>query len=374
MTLSLHRRAVLGAATTAAVLLAAGCGGSGDAVDEATDATGAAGDAATAAVDDATDAASDVATDAAGDDATAGGFPVTITHAFGETTIEEAPERVVTWGWGSTDAAIALGTVPVAIPLASYGGNEDGVLPWVAEALEAQGAETPTLIPDADGIPFEQVAAAQPDLILAVYSGITEEEYATLSEIAPVVAYPDQAWSTPWRDVVTTVGEALGRPDEAAQVLADIEAEVSAAAEANPVLEGTTVAAVYDTPDAFYVYEPADPRVEFLTDLGMEVAPSVSELSTGESTFFYTLSTELVGDLDSDVLLNYAESEEAAQAFLDQPYAASMEQVQQGSVAQVVGQDNVSSVSPPTALSLTYSLDTFVTELVEAAEAAQSGR
>lgn len=315
-----------------------------------------------------TDAAT---TDAATTDA-AEAFPVTIEHAFGSTTVESAPERVVTWGWGSTDAALAVGVAPVAIPLASYGGNEDGVLPWVAEELDALGADTPTLIPDTDGVPFEQVAAAQPDLILAVYSGITQEEYDTLSEIAPVVAYPDAAWSTPWRDVVTTVGEALGRSELAGQVLTDIEAQVEAAAEANPVLDGTSVAAVFDTPDAFYVYEPADPRVEFLTDLGMEVAPSVSELSTGESTFFYTLSPELVGGLESDVLLTYADSEEQAQAFLDKPYAQSLPQVGSGAVAQVVGQDVVASVSPPTALSLPYALDTYVAELVEAAEAAQA--
>ena len=34
--------------------------------------------------------------------------PVTIEHAFGSTEIDERPQRVVTWGWGSRDAAIAL--------------------------------------------------------------------------------------------------------------------------------------------------------------------------------------------------------------------------------------------------------------------------
>ena len=38
-----------------------------------------------------------------------GAFPVTIEHAFGETTIEEAPERVVTWGWASTDSTVVSG-------------------------------------------------------------------------------------------------------------------------------------------------------------------------------------------------------------------------------------------------------------------------
>ena len=44
----------------------------------------------------------------------------------------------MTWGWGSADAAIALGVTPVAIPTQSYGGDENGLLPWIAE--DARGA------------------------------------------------------------------------------------------------------------------------------------------------------------------------------------------------------------------------------------------
>jgi iron complex transport system substrate-binding protein len=288
-----------------------------------------------------------------GDAASSAG--ATVPHAFGETEVPADPQRVVTWGWGSTDAVLALGEVPVAIPLATYGADEEGVLPWVAEELDALGAETPVQLSEADGVPFEQIAAQQPDLILAVYSGITAEDYETLSQIAPTVAYPDQAWSTPWRDVVRTVGTALGVPEEAA----------------HPELEGVTVAAVADTADAFYVYEEADPRVQFLTDLGMEVAPSVSELSTGESTFFYTLSPELVGGLTSDVLLSYADTPEQAEEFLAKPYAATLPQVDAGAVASIVGTDVVASVSPPTALSLPWGLDTYVEELSAAAQNAR---
>ncbi len=340
------RRTALVAGALAAALLAAACGSS-DSSDSSTEAE--------------TSAAPSAAAGGSGAE-----LPVTIEHAFGETTIEETPERVVTLGWGSTDAALALGVVPVAIPLATYGADEDGLLPWVAESLEEQGAETPELLPDADGIPFEQVAAQQPDVILAVYSGITAEDYETLSQIAPTVAYPDGAWSTPWRDVVTTVGEALGQPDEAAAVVADADAEVAAAAEANPELAGRTVAAVLDTPDTLYVYEEADPRVEFLTDLGLEVAPSVEELSTGEATFYFTLSPELVGGLTSDVLLSYSDTPDAAAETLAKPYFASLPQVQSGAVASIEGQALVSSVSPPTALSLSYGLDTYVEELSQA--------
>ena len=38
-------------------------------------------------------------------------FPVTIEHAFGETTIEEEPTRVATLGWTDQDIALSLGVV-----------------------------------------------------------------------------------------------------------------------------------------------------------------------------------------------------------------------------------------------------------------------
>ena len=44
-----------------------------------------------------------------------GAFPVTVEHKFGATTVEKAPERVVTVGYTDQDAALAVGVVPVAV-------------------------------------------------------------------------------------------------------------------------------------------------------------------------------------------------------------------------------------------------------------------
>ena len=98
---------------------------------------------------------------------------------------------------------------------AAWGDDDgDGVLPWVEEQLEELGAETPALFDETDGIAFEAVAATQPDLILASYSGLTEKEYETLSKIAPVVAYPDIAWATSVQDMITMSSEAMGLAEE----------------------------------------------------------------------------------------------------------------------------------------------------------------
>jgi iron complex transport system substrate-binding protein len=297
------------------------------------------------------------------------GGGATIEHAFGETTVPADPENVVTLGWGSTDASIALGVVPVAIPFDSYAGDENGVLPWVADAIEKDGATMPTILPDSpDEPPYEAIAAADPDVILAVYSGITEEQYEKLSEIAPTVAYPDQAWSTPWRDVVTTVGAALGKSDEAKTVLAGIDEQIAQKASEHPEFKGKTLAAVADSAGTFYVYKKNDPRVGFMFDLGFENAPAVDELSNGDGTFFYTLSYEQLDKLQADVVLNYATTQADADTFSNSTQTAVIPAVSAGHVAQLVGAQNISAVSPPTALSLPWGLDNLVDALAAAAK------
>ena len=48
-------------------------------------------------------------------------YPITISHAYGETVIESKPERIVTLGWGNQDTVLALGVVPVGVSAANYG-------------------------------------------------------------------------------------------------------------------------------------------------------------------------------------------------------------------------------------------------------------
>jgi iron complex transport system substrate-binding protein len=310
--------------------------------------------------------------DAGSPTASSGAFPVTLEHAFGETTIETEPTRVVAWGWGSADDAIALGVVPVAIPFQAYGGDDDGVLPWIAEALEEQGEDVPTVLSDSTEPPYEEIAEAAPDVILAGYSGITEEQYELLSDIAPVVAYPDEPWSTDWRDLIELTGTALGKSDEASTLLDDIDAAIAEKAAAHPEFEGKSIALTSDAGGVFYVYTDADPRVTFATELGFESAPSVAELANGESDFFYTLSYEQLDQLTSDVIVNFAATDEESNAFLTAGYAQVMPQVQAGAVASPVGAAFVASVSPPTGLSLTWGIDDYVDLLSTAALAADA--
>ncbi|MEL7974555.1 iron-siderophore ABC transporter substrate-binding protein [Isoptericola sp. F-RaC21] len=304
-------------------------------------------------------------------------FPVTIEHALGETVVEKAPQRVATWGWGSTEAAIAAGVYPVAVAEQVFTVGEDALLPWVEDAYDEAGVDKPAILSDPDGgstVPYEEFVEAEPDLIVAPYSGITEEQYDVLSDIAPVVAYPDAPWTTTWQDTITLTAQALGRSAAGDKVLADIDDFVAKKADEHPEFAGKTFAAIVDDPTKgiVSVYTPADPRTTFLEGLGVKNAPAVSDLDTSKGGFYYDLSYEELDKLDSDFVVAYAYSDEAAKAFDENKDLQAIPAVKAGKVVKVVGPPEVSAVSPPTALSV-YWEDGFPTLVDSMAKVLNAG-
>lgn len=294
-------------------------------------------------------------------------FPVTIAHAHGETTIEAEPHRVVTWGWSNEDVVIALGVIPVGMPFQSYGGGENGIHEWVEEALAAAGAETPTILPAANEPPIEQIAALNPDVIIAAYSGITEDQYEILSGIAPTVAYIGAPWSTSWQDLTLTIGKVLGKEAEADALLADTTAWVEAEFAKYPELKDVTFASANDYDGSMAVYAPLDARMKFLTDFGMVMDPSVSELAPGDDAFYYPLSYELFDSLHADIFITYHEEQSSLDAWLETPQAQTYPPVVNGGLAALVGTENVAAVSPPSILSLRWGLPRYLEVLGAAA-------
>ena len=194
----MHPRRMLLAISTLCVALAASTG------------------AATAATDTTAPGSTEPATDNTG----AGGeaaYPVTIAHKYGETTVDGFPERIAVVGLLEQDALIGLGVVPVATT-EWFGEHPGAVWPWAADELEALGAEPPVVVGGSAEMNFESVAAQDPDLILALYSGLTAEDYELLSAIAPTIAQPGEYidYGIPWDELTLTVGQVIGKSDEAA--------------------------------------------------------------------------------------------------------------------------------------------------------------
>jgi iron complex transport system substrate-binding protein len=245
-----------------------------------------------------------------------GAFPVTIEHKFGSTTLEEAPKRVVVAGLREQDSLLALGIVPVGTT-EWYGEHPGAIFPWAEEALG--DAPRPKVLPFEDGIQYEQIAALRPDLILAVYSGLTDKDYETLSRIAPTVAQPPGQvdWGSSWQDEILTVGRAVGKPKEAERLRDEAEAQLAAAAKAHPEFKDQT-AAVATPHQGVYVYGPQDARSRLLVDLGFTFPEELKNV--GGADFGGQLSQEKLELLDVGALVWFADPGPAAKIREDRVY------------------------------------------------------
>ncbi len=236
-----------------------------------------------------------------------GGFPVTIAHSYGSTEIPAAPERVVTVGLTDHDTVLALGVTPVALT-DWFGDQPNGVWPWAQHLL----GDAQPIVLDSSQINFEQVAAADPDLILGVNSGLTQQEYDKLSQIAPTVAQSGEYldYGTPWQEQTRIIGTALGRSERAANLIAEVESKFAATREANPQFDGATgVIAMAGEGGNYYPYGPEDGRARFMSNLGFEQNPEIAELAGDK--FFATISAERFDLINADVLVWIAESSQA---------------------------------------------------------------
>lgn len=300
-------------------------------------------------------------------------YPIEIKHAFGTTTIDKKPERVATIAWANHDVALALGVVPVGFSAANYGIKDikTGILPWTQEKLDELGEKNPNVYQDTDGLDFEAIADSQPDVILAAYSGITEEEYNKLSEIAPVVAYQNQPWVTSWREQVKYDSMGMGMEKEGEQLIKDTEKTIADAAAKHPEIKGKKAAfGMFNTTDLskFYIYTPADPRGEMLTDLGMEYPEKIKEQVKDNSSFYLELSAENADVLnDTEMLVVYGDDKTLATLQKD-PILGKVPAIKNGNVVVVEDNTPLAASGTPSPLSIQYTIDDYVTKISDVAK------
>ena len=298
--------------------------------------------------------------------AAASAFPVTIEHKYGSTTIEEAPERVVVVGLREQDPLLALGVVPVATT-EWYGDHPGAIFPWATDELG--DAEPPVVLDNTDGTEIEKVAAQQPDLILGIYSGLTEKEYAALSKIAPVVAQPkgEPDYGSSWQEETLLTGKAIGKPDEAQQLVDDTERLIDETAAEHPELEGQTAAMVADY-QGIFVYGPHDVRSRLLVELGMRYPAPLRDAFPKQ--FGGQLSDERTDALDVGVLVWFADGDRSKAEIKDGPLYSKLKVNKEDRDVFIGGKDRVYEA---TSFVSVLSMPTLMKELVPRLAAAADG-
>jgi iron complex transport system substrate-binding protein len=335
----LSRRAFGGSLAAAALALVAACGSADDPTATPAAGSSAAGPAA---------------------------FPVSIEHKYGTTEITKAPERVVVVGLTEQDALLALGVVPVATTK-WFGENPGEIWPWAKEKLGS--AKVPEVLTDTDGVQIEKIAGLRPDLIVAMYSGLNQEDYATLSKLAPVVAQPKDTvdYGAAWDVITTTVGKAVGKSAEAEKLVSDTNALLASVATEHPEFKGKT-GLMATTYQGYYVYGPQDPRGRLLVALGFTLPEGLGEITGKE--FGANISKERIDLLDTDALVWLIEDYDKDKAKLraDPLYAALGVAKKEGDVYLENYETLGSATSFISVLSLPYLLDGLVPQLAAAAD------
>ncbi|MDO5658818.1 MAG: ABC transporter substrate-binding protein [Paracoccus sp. (in: a-proteobacteria)] len=178
--------------------------------------------------------------------------PVTITHQQGETVIEDVPQTVFVADWAAFDNLNALGVEVQGIPGSATPAYLEPLLP--ADAARIGSLQEPD---------FEQIAAANPDLVIVAARSRTA--YPTMSQITTTLdaSIDNAALIDGVKEWLTTYGEIFQRQDRAAELIGNLDAKLE---EARAAAQGKGTGLVIVTnAGKIGIYGPAS-RVSWIYD------------------------------------------------------------------------------------------------------------
>jgi len=216
--------------TILAVVLSLALAACGSVEDSASaDADAAAADADAAAAD--ADAAGSEAAPTDGGD---GGGAVTITDAGGEEITLDAPAtEVVGLEWGPVEHLVSLGVMPVGVA------DVEGYTNWVQAAPLDDGVSDVGMRGEPS---VDAIVALDPDLVVAT-TDLASNVVEQIEQAVPVLVVRGASAEAPiqqMRDNLELIAEAVGKTDEAEQLLADFDEAIAEGARriADAGLEG----------------------------------------------------------------------------------------------------------------------------------------
>ena len=208
---------------------------------------------------------------------------VTITHAFGETTIPAPPKRVVSAGFTEQDDLLAVGVVPIAVTN-WFGDQPFGVWPWARPQL---GNAKPVVLNLDNGPQIKQIAGLKPDLIVAIDAGLDEDTYHKLTAIAPTIPQSDgDAFFEPWKDQATTIGRALFQPDQMKSLIGSVDQKFAAVADKYPQFKNKRALLLQGKLHQDNVVATTGWRTEFLTQMGLAIADGIKPFAVDQQRAF----------------------------------------------------------------------------------------
>lgn len=250
-------------------------------------------------------------------------YPLVLESPWGETTLEERPERISLIGPGAEIELLAdLGVSPTGAP--DTAGDPDlTVYPWAVDLLEVPVESTWEWSYE-DPAPAESVAASDPDLIIAD-STTTEEIYAKLSAIAPVLYVGDL---DDWKLQIADIAEVLDLPARAETAIEEDDEYWRDFRKDHPRFQGTTITyfVVFGGEYGSFVGNtPGSAAEQNFSNWGFETNPQLAAFGDD-----IDISNELVSVLDADLLVGLASGPEAYEDLVGLPLFQQLPAVQNG--------------------------------------------
>ena len=214
----------------------------------------------------------------------ASGETITVSHVYGESQLPTKPKKVVTLVPGYTDAMLAVGEAPAAIP---------------------EGSTHVLKLMNPSDVPLEQIAQQEPDLILAGALASNEEIYKKLQDVAPTLPALADGKLDSWQDQTKIVGQLFKKESEADNIVASTEQKLSAVSQEFPAAAGKTFAVAFfgGADNIQVVTDPNDITVQMLTKMGLKLPDSLIGLGGGEGGVQGRLSLETIDKMNSDIII-----------------------------------------------------------------------
>jgi iron complex transport system substrate-binding protein len=263
-------------------------------------------------------------------------YPAYVKHKWGVTKIETEPKRIVALGFRDQESMAALGVEPVALQNYFGSANPWASSPWLPPAAQnanyvvitadvrdpKNGHVTPgntgpimsTGFPQASTTPvmkqvynLDDLRALKPDLITAMFSGVTQDDFQKLSTVAPTItgiSDDSRDYFSSWEEEMNAMGQILGRPTAAARIVAQTEDQFTSLLTAHPELRNARVAVAAPGPvgaGEFRVINPYGEFSRFFTSLHMVFPADIQSVTSPQGRAAYAKAIYNV-DLSTDDL------------------------------------------------------------------------
>lgn len=242
-----------------------------------------------------------------------GAYPVYFKHTWATTKIEKEPKRVVALGFRDQEAMSVLGIKPLTIRNYFGAATPWTNSPWLSDEAKAgpyqvviadvrdpkngrvypsdDGPILRTEFPQASNTPvwkevydLEAIKALKPDLITAMFSGVTGDDYAKLSAIAPTitsVSADGRDYFSSWQEEMIAVGALFGRPAAATKLIRATADLFSSAVDKNPEFRDAEIAIAAPGPSGqFRIINPYAPLSRIFTSLRMTFPRQIESVTS----------------------------------------------------------------------------------------------